>query len=184
MATKKKPAGAPGAARSTPRRTVKDPFADRWKYTPEERARILADPEAAFREERATATYQARERLAQYLQDAHLDPVILRSPEHVKFVWLMRETLLASHHTQAVDWMLKPIDTLLSRRGGGRPSTEEKWGEWRDRVDELKRTKPTLTARERYEDVAAEWAKGNESIKWSAIRDGISDLKKREKNPV
>ncbi len=156
----------------------KDPFSRRWRYTEQERARMLADPEAYFREERATPSFQAAERLGKYLQDAHLDPVILQSPEHVKLVWLMRELLQASHHSQALEWILKPIVTIMAQidgRDGGRPTNAARYARWAARHAELKKTRRTLTAQELFEEIAQEEsARTGTEVRWRTVKGGIS----------
>jgi hypothetical protein len=130
----------------------------------------------------------AQAKIEEALQTVHLDAdVHQRSPELSRFVFLMRELLADYMPGMTLEQMLEPLHTLLSMRGGGRPSdaaTHDRWlaeYEARQRANRLK-----LSAQDIYEDMAEQEnslrAKaGRESIGWRQIRDGCS---KARKNPV
>lgn len=135
--------------------------------------------------ERESPFARAQARLYDLLNAACIDPVVVRSPVLQTYVHLVRELLMASAPGDRLEDILEPVGTLFSSmRGtaGGRPAVEDVWAEWRTRVERLKHKKPILTAQERYEEVAYDWeAERHVRTKWKAVRDGISELKKRGK---
>lgn len=146
----------------------------------------------ANRELWASPEGQAYKRLREILNAACGDRVVNQSEQAGRYAQLIRDLFFMAEPGEPPELFMEPVETLFAGMrsragGGGRPIDEVKWGRWRDRYEELKRTKPSLTAQERYEDIAAEY---NEEVKpkkplgWTGIRDGISELKKRQKNRV
>ena len=125
---------------------------------------------------------QAHARLYDILNNAAVDPLISRSDEHERLVQLILECIVQSDSDERLEDILRPLGTLFQEmRGkrGGRPPHRETWAEWARLVDQKKKHRPTLTAEERYADVASDWeAEGHAPVRWTGIRDGISKLKK------
>lgn len=117
----------------------------------------------------------AMRRLEEFLTQAHFAPEIRASAVMSGFVFLMREVLAEFVPGTELGDVVEPLRRLMANHGGGRPTTETTWEKWRDRYQELKHSRPMLTAQERYEDIAAE----NGVASWRTIRSGISELKKR-----
>lgn len=121
----------------------------------------------------------AAEVLEKHLTAAHLHPALAESPELSQFVFLMRELLAEHVPGMTLEHMLQPLQTLLARRGGGRPSREQTHSRWASQFDEVRAKWRTLTAREIYDDIAAEEAeRTGASVPWTRIRDGVSAARK------
>lgn len=113
-------------------------------------------------------------------------PGVQQSPEHVALLefllYFLRDWLSPASAARA----LAELHSVLSiRPGSGRPTKEQRNRGWADRVDELIRDKTMLNARERYEEVAAEWNANREHnpVKWTTVRDAISTGKKPKRSP-
>ena len=136
----------------------------------------------------ASAEFKAEQRLAQILDGAVNDPMILESEQHSRFAGLMRELLAESLPTDRLEAMLKPLETLLSqwrtktgKRKPGRPKDTEKWAEWRSMFEEKQKHNRIATAEELYEGVAANWATaGHKPVTWGGVKNGIYKLRKLE----
>lgn len=132
---------------------------------------------------------RAYTRLRNILNAACVDPEVTKSEQLQRFTQLIRDIFYMAEPGEPPELFMEPVETLFAGMrsragGGGRPPVEEQWAQWRDRYQYLKGAR-SLTAQERYEDIAAEWAEaGNAPVKWQAVRDGISALNKREKNRV
>lgn len=133
---------------------------------------------------------KAHTRLKAILNAACVDPEIVKSEQVRTFVALMRDVFFEAEPGDTVEQFMEPVETLFAGMrsragGGGRPPVEQRWESWTRRNEELKKIRKTLTARERYEDIASEWeSDGHAPVKWTAVRDGISDLKKAKANRV
>lgn len=140
---------------------------------------------AEIAEARANPSWQAHQRLAEILDGAGIDPILLQDPELTRFVHLMRELLADSHPGESLEQMLRPLKTLMSAAdgaGGGRPKQADTDAEWRERYDAKKsRDRQQKTQRDICEDIAAEWeAEGHAKLHWTTIRDGIRRARKQE----
>lgn len=64
--------------------------------------------------QRAHPDFLACQRIAAALQDAHLDPQVLMSPQLTRFVWLMRELIADFVPGETLEQLLEPLHKLLS----------------------------------------------------------------------
>ncbi|ABE42919.1 hypothetical protein [Polaromonas sp. JS666] len=128
---------------------------------------------------------KALEQLRRLINKARMDPIILKSPPISAVVSLFQDLVFDVEYGATPEEIFRPVEILYrSMRGkaGGRPRKEDVWKEWRQRYEQKRVRHPSLTARERYEDIASEWeSEGHTPVKWRQIQDGISELKKREK---
>jgi len=134
---------------------------------------------------RADPSWQAHQRLAELLNAAGVDPVILQDPEVARLVHLVRELLADSSPGESLEQMLRPLKTLMSAvdgAGGGRPKQADTDAEWRERFDAKKsRDRQHKKHQDICEDIAAEWeAEGHSKPHWTTIRDGIRRARKQE----
>jgi hypothetical protein len=135
---------------------------------------------------RASVEFNAAARLAQLLDTAVNDPEVLASPEHSRYAALMRELLSESMPQDRLEDLLRPLEVLLGSwransgaRKPGRPKAMETYGEWHRQYEGLRKSRPSLNATERYEDVASDWnsSHGTE-FKWQHIKNKISAYKR------
>jgi len=136
---------------------------------------------------RASVEFRAAARLAQLLDAAVNDAEVLASPEHARFAALMRELLSEGMPQDRLEVLLRPLEVLLGSwrantgvRKPGRPNAMETYGEWHRQNEALKKSRPSLRAPDRYEDVASDWNSSHGTdFKWKHIRNKISQYKRR-----
>jgi hypothetical protein len=146
-------------------------------------------PEAAAAAKRAADLLSAPHvqpwlAMVEVLEATARHPGVQQSPEHVELlnflVPFFNDWLSPGGAARALD----ELHAVLSiRLGAGRPTNDDIYRRWQDQVEDLRRTRPTLTTRERYEEVAEGWSRMHAPVKWTAVRNGISKLKKREPGP-
>lgn len=124
----------------------------------------------------------AYQRLRAILNDACIDPAVIQSAQLVRFTQLIRDLFWLAEPGDPPELFMEPLETLMAgmrsrKGGGGRPTNASKAQRWRARYEQLRRTRPSLTAEERYEDIAQEWeSAGNAPVSWRGIRNAISKL--------
>lgn len=172
---KKAKAAPPGAADATPLpigRTRAAVLQHIGSLPPDERAKVRQDI-------KAHPDNAAKDKLEEYLVSAHFDPAVLQSETLANYVFLVREVLADFVPGMDLQQMLEPLQTLMSRYGGGRPKQAVVWAQWAT-MFEAKRKRNTLASAEQlYEFVADDWeADGHPPVSWRGVRNGISKLKK------
>lgn len=125
----------------------------------------------------------ASRRLAELLNAAQMDPAVRQSATLSSYVFIVGEVLADYMPGMTLRQMLEPLQTILSRNGGGRPTNEEVWTCWDQMVQKKRARHQIATMREIYGDVADEWeAMGHKRVDWKTVRNGISKLKQRVPN--
>lgn len=134
---------------------------------------------------RASDEGRAHARFFEILNLACVDPLLIKSPALITLANILRDAISASEPGEPIEDILAPVEMLMASMrsregGGGRPPAEVAWMEWQRRLEYKQKHRPTLTKRECYEDIAAEWVEEGRAKKltWTGVRDGISDLKK------
>lgn len=134
---------------------------------------------------------EVKARIEHALTALHLDPEVhLKSRELTRFVFLMRDLIADFLPGMTLEQMLQPLQTLLSRYGGGRPSVASEYAAWLAEYELRQRCNRTgKKASEIYADIAegvneGRVRAGQKPIKWTQIRDGISEARKAANNRV
>lgn len=126
----------------------------------------------------------AKAAISEALQAAHLDHRVRPSVELSRFLWLMRELVHDFRAGETLESMLQQVDALVAMRDGskgGRPRLTVQHEGWSRRCEDLKRTHPSRTPQERYEDVAAEWNAEHprRPVTWRGVRKAVTALRKK-----
>jgi hypothetical protein len=119
---KKAKAAPGGAADATPLpigRTRAAVLQHIGSLPPDERAKVRQDI-------KAHPDNAAKDKLEEHLISAHFDPVVRQSETLTTYVFLVRELLADFVPGMDLQQMLEPLQTLMSRRGGGRPTEIDK----------------------------------------------------------